>query len=188
MFTGKMDESDMLHEHPLELADLKSGLAGPRVTNPNDLRKRKAVYFPIASLLTVIMLGAIYGFVNGETTALSTIPPVSNPIPAYLPQTPTPMPTKIPLVSDGPFSWNSYAAPLFQDKCTSCHGSMALGGLSLETYASSLLGGNHGPVIIPSNSAESNLVVIQSKGHAVQLTSEELENIIQWIDSGAPEN
>ena len=187
MFTGKMDETDMLHEHPLELADLKAGLAGPRVTNPTELRKRKSIYFPIASIFTVIMLGGIYGFVNGENTALSFIPPVSNPIPAYLPQTPTPMPTKIAVVSDGPLSWNSYAEPLFLDKCTSCHGSMALGGLSLETYADTMRGGNHGPVIIPSNSAESNLVVIQSKVHMGQLTPEELDNIIKWIDSGAPE-
>ncbi len=188
MFTGKMDEADMLHEHPLELADLKAGLAGPRVTNPIELRKRKTIYFPIASIFTVIMLGAIYGFVTGENTALSTRPPASNPISAYFPQTPTPMPTKIPLVSEGPLNWNSYVDPLFQDKCTSCHGSMALGGLSLETYAKALLGGNHGPVIIPSNSAESNLVIIQSKVHMGQLTPEELDNIIKWIDNGAPEN
>jgi cytochrome b subunit of formate dehydrogenase len=187
MFTGKLDEEDMLHEHPLELADLKAGLAGPRVTNPIELRKRKSIYFPIAGVLTVIMLGAIYGFVTGENTALSTIPPASNPIPAYSPQTPTPMPTKVPLVSEGPLTWDSYAGPLFLDKCSSCHGSLALGGLSLETYADSMLGGNHGPVIIPSNSAESNLVIIQSKAHMGQLTPEELDTIIKWIDTGAPE-
>ncbi|MFH2039861.1 MAG: c-type cytochrome domain-containing protein [Chloroflexota bacterium] len=187
MFTGKLDERDMLHEHPLELADLKAGLAGPRVTNPTKLRKRKAVYFPIASIFAVIMLGAIYGFVNGENTALTTRPPASNPIPVYFPQTPTPMPTKIPLVSEGPLNWENYAGPLFQEKCTSCHGSLALGGLSLETYANAMLGGNHGPVIVPSNSGESNLVVIQSKVHMGQLTPEELDNIIKWIDDGAPE-
>ncbi len=188
MFTGKIDESDMLHEHPLELADLKAGLAGPRVTNPIELRRRKAIYYPIASVLSIIMLGAIYGFVNGENTALSTRPPANNPIPVYFPQTPTPMPTNIPLASEGPLNWNSYAGPLFQDKCTSCHGSLALGGLSLETYADTLLGGNHGPVIIPSNSAESNLVIIQAKVHMGQLTPEELDNIIKWIDNGAPED
>lgn len=187
MFTGKMNEEEMLHEHPLELADLKAGLAGPRVSDPIELRKRKSIFFPIASIITVIMLGGIYGFVNGETTALSTIPPQSNSIPAYLPQTPTPMPTKIPVAADGPLTWDSYASPLFLDKCTSCHGAMALGGLSLETYADALAGGNHGPVIIPSNSAESNLVIIQSNAHPVQFTQEEMDNIIKWIDDGAQE-
>ena len=187
MFTGKMNEADMLHEHPLELADLKAGLAGPRISNPAVLRKRKSIFFPIAGVFAVIMLGGIYGFVNGENTAISTMPPVSNPIPAYLPQTPTPMPTKIPVVSEGPLTWNSYAGPLLVDKCASCHGSMAMGGLSLETYADAMNGGTHGPIIIPSNSAESNLVIIQSKVHAGQITAEELDNIIKWIDAGAPE-
>jgi cytochrome b subunit of formate dehydrogenase len=187
MFTGKMSEKDMLHEHPLELADLKAGLAGPRVSNPTELRKRKTIFYPIAGIFTVLMLGGIYGFVNSETTALSTIPPLSDPIPAYLPQTPTPMPTKIPIESVGPLTWDSYAGPLFLDKCTSCHGSIALGGLSLETYAEALKGGNHGPAIVPSNSAESNLVLIQSNPHAAQLSQEELDNIIQWIEAGAPE-
>jgi cytochrome b subunit of formate dehydrogenase len=187
MFTGKMDESDMLHEHPLELADLKAGLAGPRVTNPVELRKRRSIYFPIAGLLTVVMLGAIYGFVNGEKTAITTIPPSSNPIPAYLPQTPTPIPTKLPLGSDGPVTWNNYAGSLFDAKCTGCHGSVALGGLSLSTYADALLGGNHGPAIIPSNGSGSLLVIIQSKEHVAKLSAEELEAIILWIDSGAPE-
>ena len=187
MFTGKMNEADMLHEHPLELADLKAGLAGPRISNPAVLRKRKSIFFPIAGVFAIIMLGGIYGFVNGENTAISTLPLVSNPIPAYLPQTPTPMPTKIPVVSEGPLTWNSYAGPLLVDKCASCHGSMAMGGLSLETYADAMNGGTHGPIIIPSNSAESNLVIIQSKVHAGQITAEELDNIIKWIDAGAPE-
>jgi hypothetical protein len=188
MFTGKINEEDMVHEHPLELADLKAGLAGPRVTNPIELRKRKSIYFPIAAILTVVMLGAIYGFVTGENTAISTIPPASNPIQAYSPQTPTPMPTKVPLVSEGPLTWDSYAGPVFLDNCTSCHGATPLGGLSLETYASAMKGGNHGPAIVPSNSAESNLVIIQSSPHMGQLSPEELNSIIEWIDAGAPEN
>lgn len=190
MFTGKMNAEDMLHEHPLELADLKAGLAGSRVTDPRELRKRKAIYFPIAGLLTVVMLGAVYGFVNGENTALSTIPPVSSPIPAYLPQTPTPIPTPAPLKSgtDGPISWNSYIGPLFQEKCTSCHGAMVFGGLSLATYADAMRGGDHGQVILPGNSTGSILVVVHSSGdHYVQLTAEELDNIVQWINAGAPE-
>ncbi|HCC78802.1 MAG: hypothetical protein A2X25_08620 [Chloroflexi bacterium GWB2_49_20] len=190
MFTGKMSEEDMLHEHPLELADLKAGLAGPRVIDPIQLRKRKAIYYPIAGLLTVVMLAAVYGFVNGENTAITTIPPVSSPIPAYLPQTPTPIPPLPPQESGpvGPISWNSYIGPLFQENCTSCHGDMAFGGLSLVTYSDAMLGGDHGQVIIPSNSSDSLLVIVQSSGeHYAQLTAEELDNIVKWINNGAPE-
>jgi len=189
MFTGKMSEEDMLHEHPLELADLKAGLAGPRVTDPKELRKRKAIFFPIAGILSLVMLGSVYGFVSGEKTAVDILPPAST-IQAYLPQTPTPMATMTPLIlgpNDQP-TWDNYVGPLFQDKCTSCHGAMAFGGLSLVTYADAIRGGDHGPVIIPNNSATSLLVVVHSGGnHYVQLSTLELNNIIQWIDKGAPE-
>jgi cytochrome b subunit of formate dehydrogenase len=189
MFTGEMPEDVMLHEHPLELADLKAGLAGPRVTDPKELRKRKAIFFPIAGVLTIIMLGAVYGFVNGEQTALTTIPADSNPIPAYLPQTPTPISniTPVEINVTGPISWDNYIGPLFQQKCTSCHGAMAFGGLSLATYVDAMHGGDHGQVIIPKNSAGSILIIVHSGGnHYVQLSETEMNNIIDWINNGAP--
>jgi hypothetical protein len=189
MFTGKMSEEDMLHEHPLELADLKAGLAGPRVTDPKELRKRKTIFFPIAGILSLVMLGSVYGFVSGEKTAVDIIPPAST-IQAYLPQTPTPMPSLTPLIlgPDVQVTWSNYIGPLFQEKCTSCHGAMAFGGLSLVTYVDAMRGGDHGPVIIPNNSSTSLLVVVHSGGnHYVQLTSEELDTIIKWIDKGSPE-
>jgi cytochrome b subunit of formate dehydrogenase len=189
MFTGKMSEEDMLHEHPLELADLKAGLAGPRVTDPVELRKRKAVFFPIAGILSVVMLASVYGFVSGEKTAVNIVSPATT-IQAYLPQTPTPMPSLTPFVL-GPgvqVTWNNFVGPLFQEKCTSCHGAMAFGGLSLVTYTDAMRGGDHGPVIIPNNSSESLLVAIHSGGnHYVKLTTDELNALIQWINKGAPE-
>ena len=50
MFTGKMSEDEMLHEHPLELADIKAGLA-ERPVDPAALRKRQRIYIPIAAVL-----------------------------------------------------------------------------------------------------------------------------------------
>ena len=46
MFTGQMSEHDMLHEHPLELADIKAGIA-ERQVDPVTLRKRERAYFPV---------------------------------------------------------------------------------------------------------------------------------------------
>lgn len=189
MFTGKMSEEDMLHEHPLELADLKAGLSGPGVTDPKELAKRKAVYFPIAGILSVIMLGSVYGFVSGEKTAVDIVPHTST-IEAYVPQTPTPMASLTPFVlgADMQISWDNFVGPLFLEKCSSCHGAMAFGGLSLVTYADALRGGDHGPVIIPNSSSDSLLISIHSGGnHYVQLTSDELSALIQWINNGAPE-
>ena len=87
MFNGKQTEQEMLHEHPLELADIKAGIADRR-PDPATLRKRQMIYYPIAAILTVAMLGGIYGFINTEETALKTVPPISQSVEAT--QTPVP--------------------------------------------------------------------------------------------------
>jgi hypothetical protein len=49
-------------------------------------------------------------------------------------------------------------------------------------------GGKTGPVIVASDSANSQLVAKQvAGGHPGQLTPEEIEQVKQWIDAGAPE-
>ena len=88
MFTGKQTEAEMLHEHPLELADIKAGIADRR-PDAKTLRKRQMIYYPIAVILTVAMLGGIYSFINTEETALTTIPPISTTVESPL-QTPQP--------------------------------------------------------------------------------------------------
>jgi hypothetical protein len=50
-------------------------------------------------------------------------------------------------------------------------------------------GGASGPAILPGDSANSLLVTVQQAGdHPGQLTPEELAQVIEWIDAGAPEN
>ena len=88
MFTGMQTEEEMLHEHPLELAEIKSGRTHHR-PDPKTLRKRQMIYFPIAAILTVAMLGGIYGFINAEDTSLTTIEPLTE-TQIYTPQTPQP--------------------------------------------------------------------------------------------------
>ena len=75
MFNGMQTEAEMLHEHPLELADIKAGIADRR-PDAATLRKRQMIYYPIAAVLTIGMLSGIYGFINSEETALTTIPPI----------------------------------------------------------------------------------------------------------------
>jgi cytochrome b subunit of formate dehydrogenase len=72
MFTGQMSEEDMLHEHPLELADIKDGVAEHSIDSAT-LQKRRRIYFPIAVVLAILMLTGVYGFVNAEVTAITTI-------------------------------------------------------------------------------------------------------------------
>lgn len=201
MWTGEMSEDEMLHEHPLELADIKAGIAN-RPIKPEVLRKRKMVYYPVAGVLTVIMLAGVYGFINTEETALTTVPPLPTQVPIYVPQTPTPVPTKPPTPTPlpatatpegqvppavGPY-WADVAS-LFEAKCNVCHGNADLTGLALDSYTNAMAGGNNGPVIIPGDSANSVLYAVQvAGGHPGMFTPEELSIVQDWIDGGALED
>lgn len=196
MFTGKMSEEVMLHEHPLELADIKAGLAD-RPVDPLVLRRRQRVYLPIAAVLAILMLGGLYGFVNAETTALTTIQRQAPTIVVYVPQTFTPAPTQTPTSLAGEatpsapgaaLTWDSSTGAMLQAKCTSCHGAAAMAGLNLSTYADAMKGGNSGPVIVPGDATNSLIVQKQQAGgHPGQLTADEIAKLIEWINAGAPE-
>lgn len=212
MFTGKLTEEEMLHEHPLELADVKAGMA-ERPVDEATLRKRQRVYLPIAGVLALFMLLGVYGFVNAEQTALTTIERQAPTVEVFVPWTPTPAPTLTPTAPvtetalataspSGPqptedatsgapssdLTWNNSIGALFEAKCTACHGAGALGGLNVSTYTDAMQGGASGPVIIPGDGNNSLLVIRQQAGgHPGQFTPEELAQVIEWIDAGALE-
>ena len=206
MFTGQMSEQDMLHEHPLELADIKAGIA-ERPVEPVAFRKRGQIYFPIAAVITVVALAGLYGFVNAEQTALTTVERRIPTIQIYVPQTVTPAPTQTPtsLPTDTPLppppgtdstpsasvsslTWDNAIGAVFQNKCGACHGSSASAGLNLSTFADAMKGGKSGAVFVPGDSANSLLINIQQPGnHFGQLTPDELAQVIEWINAGALE-
>ncbi|MGC1375255.1 MAG: cytochrome b/b6 domain-containing protein [Anaerolineales bacterium] len=194
MWTGKFNEEEMLHEHPLELADLKAGVA-QRPVDPVQLKKRRAIYYPVAAALAIILLFGTYAFATMENTAITTVPRQDVGGQVYSPQTATPRviatlaPSSTPAGNAvGPLTYNGFAGPLFQQKCSMCHGAAATAGLNLTTYADALKGATDGPVILPGNPDGSKLVQIQTAGgHPGQLTSDELKQIIAWIAGGALE-
>jgi cytochrome b subunit of formate dehydrogenase len=211
MFTGKISEGDMLHEHPLELADIKAGLTD-RPVDPVTLRRRQQIYLPIAALLALFMLGGIYGFVNAEQTALTTTERQVPTVIVFVPQTPTPAPTLTPTkpatatsaVVASPtaaqagtettpaiassLTWDNAIGTMLQTKCGMCHGSAATAGLDLSTYATAIKGGTSGPAIVPGDAANSLIVKKQQAGgHPGQLTPDEIAQLIEWINAGAPE-
>jgi mono/diheme cytochrome c family protein len=196
MFTGKMTEEEMLHEHPLELADIKAGMAD-RPLDEATLRKRQRVYLPIAAVLALFMLLGVYGFVSAEQSALTTVERQVPTVVAFVPWTPTPAPTLTPTpeggataapVPSGALTWDATIGPMLQTKCSACHGATALGGLNLSTYGDAMQGGTSGPAIVPGDSANSLLVTKQQAGgHPGQLTPEEIAQVIEWIDAGALE-
>jgi len=190
MWTGKMTEEEMLHEHPLELADIKAGVVNQAV-GPILLRKRRRLYYPVAGICAALMLAGVYGFVGVEETALKTIPmQPERLVSSYDPQTPTPIPTFAPTATPEPvdvadLTWQAYVGPLFQQKCVMCHGE--LGGLSLTTFEEAMVGGQSGSIILPEDGASSLLIIIQTPGdHLGQLSADELSLIQEWIDTGAP--
>lgn len=191
MFNGYVTEDQMQDEHPLELADIKAGLADP-TPDPEGRKKRSRIFWPSYAVLAAGMLVFIYWFVTFEDTAIATVPP----LPAeeiFVPLTPTPLPTPRPSPTPAPIeaaTWEGGIADLFASKCTSCHNSSGkLGGLDLTSYESALEGGNSGQTIVPGDPQTSQIVIIQSAGgHAGQLSPDELEIVIQWIEAGAPEN
>ena len=219
MFTGRMNEEEMLHEHPLELADIKAGLT-ERPVAPDALRRRQIIYFPISAVLTLFMFGGIYGFVNAETTALTTIERQVPTVEVFVQQTSTPAPTQTPTLpptetplptqtlaqptgdtstpagdatatsaaSSSSLTWDNTIGAMLEAKCTTCHGAGALGGLNLSSYADAMKGGISGLVIVPGDAANSLIVQKQQAGgHPGQLTPEEIDQLIEWINAGAPE-
>jgi cytochrome b subunit of formate dehydrogenase/mono/diheme cytochrome c family protein len=198
MWTGSLTEEEMLHEHPLELADLKAGAGDPHVPEQL-LRRRQTIYYPAAGVLAAAMLFAVYGFVSGEQTAITTVPPRAATIPVYVPQTPTPLPptptpSPIPTTAAGTSAGTSVStawadvAPIFAARCGQCHGAAASGGLNLSTYADVMKGALGVPVIVAGDPDNSLLFELQSSGgHYGQLTADELAIIKAWIDAGAVE-
>ena len=201
MWIGRLTEDEMLHEHPLELADIKAGQAN-RLPEPPTLRKLQRIYYPVAVVLGLALLFGVYGFINGEQTAITTLPQQANSVPVFLPETPTPLPatpTIVPTATPPPtlegatpsvtiLTWVE-VGPIFTAKCGTCHSSTtATNGLNLSIYADAMKGATDGPVINPKDAANSKLIVVQSAGgHPGQLSAEELAIVKAWIDAGALE-
>jgi cytochrome b subunit of formate dehydrogenase len=192
MFNGKLTRQEMQHEHPAELASIDVGNVE---TKPSqiEIRRRQVVFFPAAFVMTIVFSFGIVRFVSGEKTAITTVPEAET-AQVFVPVTPTPRPTQTPPptlepgAQVGANTWKGNFENLFRNRCGTCHGTTSVGGLSLATYQSALIGGNSGAGIVPGNPDASLIVQIQSiGGHPGQLTIDELNQVIDWIISGAPE-
>jgi hypothetical protein len=193
MFNGKLSASEMEHEHPAEFAQIKQG-EGYTPPPADVIKKRQKVFYPTAIVLSLVMGFGVYTFVTIETTSITTVPP-GETAEVFVPITPTPrpIPTAAPTPTPGEGvvadSWDGYFSALFKNRCSTCHGITKVSGLSLATYEEALAGGNSGPGIVPDNPDASMVVQIQQQGnHPGQLTDEELQQVIDWILAGAPEN
>jgi mono/diheme cytochrome c family protein len=90
-------------------------------------------------------------------------------------------------------SFASDVLPIFQSKCSACHG--AFGGWDASSYKTVMESGDHAPVIVPGDAANSLLAQKISGTQTVgtimppggKLSDTEIQIIINWINAGAPE-
>jgi nitrate/TMAO reductase-like tetraheme cytochrome c subunit len=98
-------------------------------------------------------------------------------------------PEAVPLPAAGePVTYDETLQPIFEQKCSQCHGDSPMKGLRLIDYAGIMAGSDDGPVVIPGNPDESLIVIVQSGEHFGHLDQDQLELVKQWIAAGAPEN
>ena len=110
-----------------------------------------------------------------------------------------PPPTAAP-EQQGPVRFQDELRPLLAVNCLACHNSKTReGGLSLETVATIVAGGDSGPGVVPGKPAESVLLVraahrdadadtMPPQGNSVgarSLSTKELELLERWIAEGA---
>lgn len=203
MIKGTLSRKEMMEEHALELEAIEAGTL-PEPAVGVERAKRMKIFVPVSAVATVIMVVLIFRFVTFEKTAILTVPPVDNGIPAYQRQTSTPLPTKpaaptkAPVPTSAPgqatappttgaATWDSGIGALFKDNCASCHGAGAMGGLNVTTYADTMKGGKDGAIIVPGNADGSPLVAKMTAGHAKVFSDSDLKTIKDWIAAGAPE-
>lgn len=203
MFKGTLSEKEMEEEHALELEALRAGKKSTRLS-PQERAKRMRIFVPISAVITIVLLVVIFQFLTFEKTAITTVPRAMSGVPAYQRQTATPLPTKAPTATPAPTStpvpgqnqptqaagaanWNGGIGQLFQDNCGACHGSGAIGGLNVTTYADAMKGGTNGAMIKAGDADGSSLIKKMQGGHAKVFADADLVKIVAWIKAGAPE-
>lgn len=123
--------------------------------------------------------------VSAPTTATVSAPQPAAPETAAQPSPPPSIPT-----------YRSEIAPIFAARCTSCHGeTKKKGGLSLADPTAIAAGGADGPVLVPGQASESEMVrrlrlPLEDEDHMppasrAQPTSDEIAKIEAWIAAGA---
>jgi mono/diheme cytochrome c family protein len=96
-------------------------------------------------------------------------------------------------VQAGPVGYTRQVAPIFQAKCSECHGATTKeAGLDLSSYESAMKGSEYGTVIEAGDAAASLIIEMVVAGEMPQdadpLPAEEIALIRAWIEAGATNN
>jgi mono/diheme cytochrome c family protein len=93
-------------------------------------------------------------------------------------------------------SYKGNIQPIFNQYCVPCHGlALSENGLRLDTYENVMKGTQFGPVIAPASPSRSTLVSVitgtadpklRMPHQAQPLTRNRIQNIVLWVEAGAP--
>lgn len=97
------------------------------------------------------------------------------------------------VAEEGP-DWAGVNA-IFVKRCVMCHSEQAAArGLRLDTYDAAVAGSENGPVLVPGNTTESELIR-RIRGESIPrmpflsspLPPEQIDLIARWVEAGLPE-
>jgi uncharacterized membrane protein len=105
-------------------------------------------------------------------------------------------------MGEGSVSYSRDVKPILQANCLSCHQEGGAGyeasGFNMTTYDDLMTGTTYGPMVVPGDSAGSNLIVLMEgradpsismpHGNAEPVSAEDVNTIRRWIDQGAKKN
>ncbi|NIS79023.1 MAG: hypothetical protein GTO14_02090 [Anaerolineales bacterium] len=121
--------------------------------------------------------GSVYEFAGFDAPGLREI--ILEQLPEVI--------TEAPLF--GNLTYNEIIGSLLETRCGACHGEDGVQGFEVTTYNSLIRGGISGPGILPGDPEGSLTIqkITSEAPHFAQLTTEELDRLIEWITVGAPE-
>ena len=87
IFTGYLDEEEMIDEHPVQLAAIESG--DDTITIPPEtLRRRRRVFFPVYTAIVVVAVVSVLVFLSYQEIAITTVDPPDANTEIYTPYVP----------------------------------------------------------------------------------------------------
>ena len=95
----------------------------------------------------------------------------------------------------GTVSFSQHIKPMFDAYCAGCHVQVSGGGLNTSTYAKLMAGGDSGLLVIAGN-PDASLLLKRLNGNIppqmppgdLPFTTNQITNIIHWIEQGAMDN
>src|SRR5215207_295276 len=166
----------------------------------------KSGYLKIALFVLIVGLLTACGAQPAEAPTSSptevVVPATTAPI-DLPPPTDTAAPTEAPAATEAPatqpaaqgatVSFANDILPLIESRCINCHGGdRTEEGLVLRSHPEILAGSDNGPVVVPSDAANSLLVELvatqKMPKRGPKLTPPQVQLITDWVNQGALDN